>query len=73
VLHEAGVRALVVERWTRTEVDGMTEQQRVELATRRLCLPVDREPEVAAALARVPHPATRPVVTMSWAGTADHD
>ncbi len=73
VLHEVGVRALVVERWTRTEVDGMTEQQRVELATRRLCLPVEREPEVAAALAHLPHPATRPVVTLSWAGTADHD
>src|SRR5689334_3431062 len=73
VLHAAGVRALVVERWMRAEVDGMTEQQRVQLATRRLCLPVEREPEVAAALAHLPRPPARPVVTLSWAGTADHE
>jgi len=70
VLHAAGVRALVVERSTRAEVDAMTEQELVEMATRRLCLPVDREPEVAAALATMPRPATRAVVTLSWAGTA---
>ena len=68
VLHDAGVRALVVERWLRTEVEGLTAAERVELATRRLCLPADREPEVAAALEHQPRPAQRQVVTLSWAG-----
>jgi SAM-dependent methyltransferase len=73
VLHALGVRALVVERWDRTEVDGLTREEMVALVTQRLCLPVEREPEVAAALDqthRVPQPATRPVVTLSWAGAA---
>ena len=39
---------------------GSAEQERVELATRRLCLPVDREPEVAAALAGLPRPRHQP-------------
>ena len=58
VLHEAGVRALTVDRWTRADVDGLTPQERVALVTRRLCLPVAREPDVAAALAA--GPAARP-------------
>ncbi len=69
VLHEAGVRALTVDRWTRADVDGLTPQERVALVTRRLCLPVEREPDVAAALAAHPQPGRRPVVTVSWAGT----
>ena len=56
----------------RRDVDGLTEQERVELVTRRLCLPVEREPEVAAALAGMPRPGTSPVVTLSWAGGAGH-
>jgi SAM-dependent methyltransferase len=70
VLHATGVRSLVVERWMRRDVDGLTQQERVELVTRRLCLPVDREPEVAAALERMPRSQTSPVVTLSWAGGA---
>jgi 2-polyprenyl-3-methyl-5-hydroxy-6-metoxy-1,4-benzoquinol methylase len=70
VLHEAGVRALLVERWTRAEADGLTRDELVGLATRRLCLPADREPEVAAALDDLQRPTVRPVVTLSWAGAA---
>jgi SAM-dependent methyltransferase len=72
VLHACGVTSLVVERWERIDVDGLSQTERVELATRRLCLPADREPDVAAALADVPRPATSPVVTLSWAGGAGH-
>ena len=69
VLHEAGVRALTVDRWVRDDAGGLTEDERVRLVTRRLCLQPEREPEVAAALAEHPEEASRPVVTISWAGS----
>jgi SAM-dependent methyltransferase len=73
VLHASGVRSLVVERWSRPDVDPLTPQERTELVTRRLCLPVEREPEVAAALESMPRAPTTPVVTLSWAGGADDE
>jgi SAM-dependent methyltransferase len=70
VLHEAGVRALTLDRWTRAETDGLTRAERVEVVTRRLCLPQDREPEVAAALDAMSPAGPRRLVTVAWAGAA---
>ena len=69
VLHELGIAALSVERWTRLEHGSPTGQERVALVTRRLALPAEREPDVAAALAAHAEPSLRRVVTLSWAGT----
>jgi SAM-dependent methyltransferase len=71
VLHDAGVRALTVDRWVREDAGGLTEQDRVALVTRRLCLPVEREAEVAAALAEHPEEPRHRVVTVSWAGSGN--
>lgn len=70
VLHELGIAALSIERWTMAEHWLPAESERVALATQRLALPVTREAEVAAALAGVPSPKTRRVVTLSWSGSA---
>jgi len=69
VLHELGIAALAVERWSRLEHAAPTGQERVALVTRRLALPPEREPDVAAALVAHPEPGLRRVVTLSWAGT----
>ena len=49
-------------RWT-----GADWNQQVAFARRRLCLPPEREPEVAELL---PAPAARPLVTLWWPGAA---
>jgi SAM-dependent methyltransferase len=46
--------------------DSETLEQRAELVTQRLCLPVEREPEVATALAEIDPSYHRDVVTISW-------
>lgn len=69
VLHEQDVRALTVDRWVRPETHAHSPQERVEQATRRLCLPVDREPEVAAALVLQPVADLRRLVTLTWKGS----
>jgi SAM-dependent methyltransferase len=70
VLHEHGVRALAVDRWVRVESDTMTPEERISMVTRRLCLPVEREPEVAVQLADQPPIELRRMVTLSWRGSA---
>lgn len=71
VLHEIDVRALTVDRWVRVEAETMTPEERVALVTRQLCLPADREPEVAVQLADQPTVELRRMVTLSWRGSAD--
>jgi len=46
--------------------DSETLEERAELVTQRLCLPVDREHEVAAALSDIDPGYHRDVVTISW-------
>jgi len=70
VLHEHGVRALAVDRWVRVESDTSTPEERISMVTRRLCLPVEREPEVAVQLADQPPLELRRMVTLSWRGSA---
>ncbi len=71
VLHELGIGALSVERWSRLEHGQPEGDERVALVTRRLALPVGREPDVAAALVGLPDGlGLRRVVTLSWAGAA---
>jgi SAM-dependent methyltransferase len=70
VLHEQGVRALTVDRWVRTEAETLPPDERIALVTRRLCLPPEREPEVAAQLAESPPVELRRVVTLTWSGAA---
>jgi len=64
VLADAGL-TVHEERWTRP-ARPLAQEVRVRLTRRRLCLPLDREPEVAAALAETPAPQTRHVVTLWW-------
>jgi SAM-dependent methyltransferase len=76
VVTELGVSNLAVESWTRYDpaaADGSDSEElaaRAVLVTQRLCLPQDREPEVAEALREVDDRYHREVVTMSWSGTA---
>jgi len=70
VLHELDVRALSVDRWVRLDHDPMTAQERVALVTRRLCLPEEREPEVAVQLGDEPPVELRRMVTLTWRGAA---
>ena len=60
VLHELGVRPEVV-RWERPDPPP----QDPAWIARRLCLPVERVPEVAAAVAELP-PRPRRAATLSW-------
>jgi SAM-dependent methyltransferase len=75
VVTELGLRNLVVESWTRFDpaaADGSDSEEladRAVLVTQRLCLPQEREPEVADALREVDAGYHREVVTMSWSGT----
>lgn len=78
VLHEHDVRDLICTPWVRHDGYGEGDADRVSLVTRRLCLPEDREPEVADALRELDATSAAAsdgsrgtdVVTMSWAGTA---
>lgn len=70
VLHELGVRAVTVDNWQRLDHDESSPAERVALVTRRLCLPVEREPEVQAALRDLSVPDRRQVMTLSWSGSA---
>jgi SAM-dependent methyltransferase len=65
----ADLRAEYWEHFDPAAADGSeseTLHERAELVTQRLCLPVDREPEVAAALADLDPGYLRDVVTISW-------
>lgn len=72
ILGAMEVADLRAEHWT---VDAVTAsdgssvesvEQRAQLVTQRLCLPAEREPEVAAALADIDPGYHRDVVTISW-------
>ncbi|MGH8867018.1 MAG: class I SAM-dependent methyltransferase, partial [Actinomycetes bacterium] len=67
VLREAGL-PVRVERWSRPP-RPVTAGVRVAMARRRLCLPYDREPEVARLLAEVGQPPPQEVVTLWWDAT----
>ena len=77
-LRDRGVRDLVCTPWVRHNGYGAGDPDRVALVTRRLCLPEDRELDVAAALRELDSRAPAAsdgsrgtdVVTMTWAGTA---
>jgi len=68
VLRELGVEPEVV-RWPRRRVHGRDRSTQVALARRRLCLPPQRDPEVAAALAALAE-APDLVWSMAWVGEA---
>jgi len=70
VVRDTGVRDLVVYRWSRRDPDNTPLDERVSLVAQRLCLPVDREPEVRQALESMPPANRREVVTVAWAGRA---
>ena len=76
VLDELGVVDLTVEPWLRDDpsaADGSDSEDlasRAALVTQRLCLPADREPEVAAALVDMDNGYHREVVTVAWSGGA---
>ena len=70
VLGEMGLEA-GIERW---QAPGRWEsappEELVTYARRRLCLPPEREPEVAVALDELFEPGPRQLVTLWWPGTA---
>ncbi len=70
VLHEQDVRALSVDRWVRAEAETLSPAERIALVTRRLCLPPEREPEVAVQLSDQPPAELHRVVTLTWKGSA---
>jgi SAM-dependent methyltransferase len=70
VLHELDVRALTVDRWVRAEAETLSPDERIALVTRRLCLPPEREPEVAVQLSDSPPVELHRVVTLTWKGSA---
>lgn len=66
ILNEMGINAQI-EQWQPQADDNLlSAAERLALVTRRLCLPPEREPDVAAALDELPD---RPIprVTLSWA------
>lgn len=69
VVAEMGLDA-TVQRWDAPR-RGPIDDERVAFARRRLCLPPDRDGEVAAALAQHPPPAQRGYATVSWDGRLD--
>jgi hypothetical protein len=81
VLLDTGVAALAVEHSWREQHEALDEPSRVAQVTRFLCLPVEREPEVAEQLRRLgpdqwgPSATTRRqrVVTLAWAGRGGTD
>ena len=76
VLNELEVAGLTVVPWLRDDpsaADGSDNEdisERAALVTQRLCLPSEREPEVAEALVDMDNGYHREVVTVSWSGTA---
>ncbi|MEO8106556.1 MAG: class I SAM-dependent methyltransferase [Actinomycetes bacterium] len=72
ILGLMGADALAADYWQQhapAAADGSDHEsvtERAALATQRLCLPVDRESEVAQALAEVDPGCHRDVVTVSW-------
>lgn len=71
VLAEAGIRA-EADEWVRPGPDLSDPAVRAEVVAftrRRLCLPADRDPEVAQLVADHP-PQPRRTVVLSWGGTA---
>jgi hypothetical protein len=70
VIGELDVRGLAVVRWSTPDPDLDSSEQLVERVTRRLCLPPDREPQVAALLEAEPPSDERRLATISWDGTA---
>ncbi|MGH9222608.1 MAG: class I SAM-dependent methyltransferase [Acidimicrobiales bacterium] len=69
VLEEVGIRPQV-EREVRPGWRAMDRSDRVVFLTRRLCLPPERQPEVEEALAKMPEPTQREIVTLWWDGAA---
>jgi SAM-dependent methyltransferase len=55
----------------RLSVAAVDKQAQIAYVRRTLCLPFNREPEVAAYLARHPLAETRKAVTIAWPGTAN--
>jgi len=72
ILGAMDVPDLRAEYWTNFDpaaADGSDSEsldERAELVTQRLCLPAEREPDVAAALAGIDPGYHRDVVTISW-------
>jgi SAM-dependent methyltransferase len=69
VLREAGLE-VDVERWGRPAEDNLPFAEFADVTRRRLCLPRERTPEVAAALREQGPEPPRELVTIWWAGTA---
>jgi len=69
VLAEAGI-GFGTERAPRPPRHVIDRATRVAFTRRRLCLPVEREPEVAELLDRLPEPPPGEVVTFWWDGRA---
>jgi SAM-dependent methyltransferase len=69
VLEEVGIHP-GVEREVRPAFRRVADADRIAFLTRRLCLPPERQPEVEAALAELPEPTVRDVVTLCWDGGA---
>jgi len=69
VLREVGLPARRV-RWQEppelSRVAGVAFERQVEITRIRLCLPADRDPEVAAALQAQGAPPSREIVTIWW-------
>lgn len=61
-----------IERWEAPgRWEGAPREEIVAFVRRRLCLPPEREPEVAAAIDEAFQPGPRRLVTCWWAGAAD--
>jgi SAM-dependent methyltransferase len=69
VLEEAGL-SVSAERDERPGWRRVGNPDWIAFTTRRLCLPPERQPEVAAAVARLGDPPTRQAVTLWWEGSA---
>jgi len=68
VIREAGIHA-TIETWNDDTVSArskLTTEEQAHYMRIRLCLPADREPEVAAFLARAGDPAPRSTATIWW-------
>ncbi len=78
ILGAMGVADLRAEYWTNIDPaaadgsDSETLEERAKLVTQRLCLPVERESEVATALADVDPGYHRDLVTISWTHRDQH-
>ena len=68
VIRDAGIHA-TIETWNDDTVSArskLTTEEQAHYMRIRLCLPPDREPEVAAFLARAGDPAPRSTATIWW-------